>query len=99
MEILSLQMPLECLIQSHRMGQVGRHHSGHLFQPPQSSRVILEHRAQDCAQTILEYLQSGRLHDFSGQSVPVFGCLHIKEVLPLVQVELPEHQCLPTDSH
>lgn len=53
---------------------------GHLAQSPCSSRIISEHTAQDCVQTVLEYLQSGRLHNFSGQSVPVCGHPHSEEL-------------------
>lgn len=56
-----------------RLGQVRRDHRAHLLQPPCSSRAIPEHRAQGCVQTLLEYLQWGRLHSLSAQSVPVFG--------------------------
>lgn len=51
---------------------------GRLVQLPLSSRVILQHMAQDCVQRVLEYLQGGRLHCLSGQSVPVHGHLHSK---------------------
>lgn len=50
-----------------------------------SGRVILEHMAQDCVQAILEYLQKRRLHNFSGQSVPVLSLLHSKEFLPHIR--------------
>lgn len=49
---------------------------GHLVPPLCSSRVILEHMALDCAQTVLEYLQGGRLHNFSEQFVPFYGHQH-----------------------
>lgn len=40
--------------QNHRMSQVRRDHSG---STPQLTQVILEHTAQNCIQTALEYLK------------------------------------------
>lgn len=44
-----------------RTGQAGRTTRAHLVPPPCSARAIPEH-TQDCSQTVLEYLQQGRLH-------------------------------------
>lgn len=41
------------------MDQVGSDHSGHLVQPPCSSRVILKNIELDCIQMVLEYLRGG----------------------------------------
>lgn len=43
--------------ENHRIGNAGRDHSGHLVQPPCSSRVTPKHMAQDYIQMISEYLQ------------------------------------------
>lgn len=46
--------------QNHRMGQREGTTVGHLVQLPCSSRVILEQLAQDCVQTVPEYLSPVR---------------------------------------
>lgn len=74
---------------NHSMGQVGRDHRGSSGLNCSGS-VILEHRAQDNIQIVLEYLQWGKLHNISGQSVPVHktlqGCSSVS--LPGFQVNL-----------
>lgn len=69
---------------SHRMTEwvmLEETTAGHLVQPPCSCRVIPEHMALDCVQEVLKHLQWGRLYNLFGQSVPVCGNLHSKEVL------------------
>lgn len=53
----------------------------HLIHPPCSSRSIPVHTAQDCIQVVLEHHQWGRLHNLSGQSVPVWGNTHINKFI------------------
>lgn len=48
----------------------------------------------DCVQIVLEYLQRKRVHNLSGQPVPVSGNTHSKEILLHVQVEFPVDQFL-----
>lgn len=49
--------------------------TGHLVQPLFSRRATLEHKAQDCAQRVLECLQWERFHNLSGQCLPEqFNC-------------------------
>lgn len=89
---------LKRTVQYHRITEwvrLGGTTVGHLVLPPCSSRVILQHIAQDCVQIVLEYFQWGRLHTLS---VPVLGHQHRKEDTPHVLVELPEHQFLPIAS-
>lgn len=56
--------------------------AGHLFQPSWSNKVILEYKAQNCAQTILEFSQLRRPDSLSAQSVPV-----LSQVLLYTQME------------
>jgi len=55
----------------------------------------LEQAAQDLLQAGFEYLQRRRLHNSSGQAVPVLCHPKSKEVLPHVQTELPMLQFVP----
>lgn len=48
----------------------------------------------DCVQTAVEYLRGRRLHNLTGQSVPVLSHSH-SEVVTRVQLEFPVHQFLP----
>lgn len=63
----------------------------HLVQTPlkQGPQALC---SQDCVQTAFESLQR-RLHNLSGQPVPVLCLLHSKEVPRHVQVEIPVFQC------
>jgi len=70
--------------QNHRMVGVGRA-SG---PTPLPKEVHLQQAAQDLLQVSLEYLQRRRLHNLSGQPVPVLCHPQREEVLPLVQMEL-----------
>ena len=54
----------------------------------------LQQAAQDCVQAGFEYLQR-RLHNLSGQPVPVLHHPQSEEVLPHVQTELPMLQFVP----
>uniref|UniRef100_A0A8B9Q4U4 Transmembrane protein 19 n=1 Tax=Apteryx owenii TaxID=8824 RepID=A0A8B9Q4U4_APTOW len=58
----------------------------------------LEHVAQDPVQVGFEYLQGWRLHNLSGQPVPVLCHPHSKEVFHYVQLELPVFQFVPIAS-
>ena len=72
--------------QNHRMVGVGRD------LPKQSD---LEQAAQDHVQAGFEHLQRRRLHNPSGQPVPVLCHPQSEEVLPHVQTELPMLQFVP----
>lgn len=65
--------------QNHRMGRVGRDHSGYLVQPPCSGRVSLELMAQDCDWVAPEYLQQGKPHSLSWQGIHIY--IYVKPVL------------------
>lgn len=67
--------------QNYRMGKLERTTGCHLAPPPCSSRVILDHMAQDFVQMVLEYHPWGRLQNLSGQSVPVHSHPHVDKVL------------------
>jgi len=54
----------------------------------------LEQAAQDLVQAGFEYLQRRRIHNLSGQPVPVLRHPQ-SEVLPHVQMELPMLQFVP----
>ena len=51
--------------------------------------------AQDHVQTAFEYLQGWRIHNLSGQPVPVLSHPHGAKVFPDVQVEPPVFQKHP----
>ena len=55
----------------------------------------LEQVAQDHVQAGFEYLQRRRLHNLSGQPVPVLSHLQSKEVFSHIERELPEFQFVP----
>ena len=52
----------------------------------------LEQVAQDCIQMAFQYLQGWRLHNLSGQPVPVLGHSPSKKVFPDGQREPPLFQ-------
>ena len=82
----------------HRLVEVGRdlwRSSGPTLQLKQGH---LEPAAQDSVQTAFEFLQGGRLHNLSGQLVPVLGHLHSRKVFPDVQREPPVFHCVPMAS-
>jgi len=55
----------------------------------------LKQVSQDCVQAGFEYLQRRRLHNLSGQPVPVLCHSQSEEDLPHVQMELPMVQFVP----
>ena len=55
----------------------------------------LQQAAQDLVQVGLEYLRRRRLHNLSGQPVPVLHHPQREEVLPHVQMDLPMLQFVP----
>ena len=61
----------------------------HLLQPPLPRQGHLKQVAQDHVQVGFEYLQRRRLHNLSGQPVPVLHHPQRDEVLLHVQMELP----------
>ena len=71
---------------------------GHLIQPPLLRQGHSKPVAQNCGQTAFEYLQGGRLHNLSGQPVPVLTHPHSKTVFPDVQMEPPVFQLVPIAS-
>ena len=54
--------------------------------------------AQDCVQMAFEYLQGWRLHNLSGQPVPVLSHPHSEKVFPGVHREPPVFQFVPIAS-
>jgi len=56
---------------------------------PLPKQCHLEQATQDHVQVGLEYLQRRRLHNLSGQPVPVLHHPQSEEVLPHTQMELP----------
>ena len=62
---------------------------------PLTKQGHLEQAAQDHVQAGFEYLQRRRLHNLSGQPVPVLHHPQSEEVLPPVQTELPMLQFVP----
>ena len=53
---------------------------------------------QEHVQMAFEYLQGGRLHNLSGQPVPVLSNPHSKKVFPDVQTGPPVFQFVPIAS-
>ena len=80
--------------QNHRMEWVGRD----LWRSSSPNSLLeqdhLEQVAQDGIQAGFEYLQRRRLHNLSGQPVPVLGHPQSK-VFPHIQMELPVFQFVP----
>jgi len=68
---------------------VGRDLCGSSSPTPLPKQGHVEQVAQDLVQVGFEYLQRRRLHNPSGQPVPVLCHPQTKEVLPHVQMELP----------
>jgi len=81
--------------QNHRMVGVGRDLCGSSSPTPVLKQDHLEQAAQDHVWVGLEYLQRRRLHNLSGQPVPVLRHPQREEVLPHVQTELPVPQFVP----
>jgi len=73
----------------HRVVGVRRDLWGSSDPTPLPKQDHLEKAAQDLVQVGLEYLQRRRLHNLSGQPVPVLHHPQSEEVLPHVQMELP----------
>jgi len=55
----------------------------------------LQQAAKDLVQVGLECLQRRRIHNLSGQPVPMFNHLQSDEFLPHVQTQLPVLQFVP----
>jgi len=81
--------------QNHRVVGVGRHLCGSSSPTLLPKQGHLQQAAQDRVQEGLEYLQRRRLHNLSGQPVPVLRHPQREEVLPHVQMELPLLQFVP----
>jgi len=81
--------------QNHKMVGVGRDLCGSSSPTPLLKQGRLQQAAQDRLKAGLEYLQRRRLHNFSGQPVPVLHHPQSEEVLPHVQMELPMLQFVP----
>ena len=77
------------------MAGVRRDLCGSSSPTPLPKQGHLQQAAQDCVRTGLEYLQRRRIHNLSGQPVPVLRHPQSEEVLPRVQVELPITQFVP----
>jgi len=71
---------------------VGRDLCGSSSPTPLTKQGHPEQAAQDLVRAGLEYLQRRRLHNLSGQPVPVLYHPQSEEVLPHVQLELPTLQ-------
>jgi len=81
--------------QNHRMVGIGRDLWGSCCPTALPKQSHLKQAAQDRVQVGFEYLQVRRLHNPSGQVVPVLCHPQSEEVLPHVQVELPMLQFVP----
>ena len=68
---------------------VGRHLCGSSSPAPLPKQGHPEQAAQDRVQEGLEYLRRRRIHNLSGQPVPVLNYPQREEVLPHLQLELP----------
>ena len=89
------QMPWLLVSQKHRMVGVGRDLCGSSGPTPLPKQHHLEQAAQGCIQTEFEYLQEMRLHNPSGQPLPLLHHPQSEEVLTHVQTELPLLQSVP----
>ena len=87
-------MEVKVSSQDHRMVGVGRDLCGSSSPTPLTKQGHLKQAAQDLGQVGFEYLQRSRLHNPSGQPVPVLCHPPSKEVL-YVQMELPVLQFMP----
>ena len=81
--------------QNHRIVGVGRDLCGSSSPTPPPKQGHLQQAAQDLVQAGLEYLQRRRLHNLTGQPVPVLRHPQREEVPPHVQTELPVPQFVP----
>jgi len=81
--------------QNHRMVGTGKDLCGSSRPTPLPKQGHLQQAAQDLIQEGFEYLQRKRLHNPSGQPVPVLCHPQREEVLPHVQKELPVPQFVP----
>ena len=81
--------------QNHGMVGVGRDLCGSSSPIPLPKQSHPEQAAQDLVQAGFEYLRRRRLHNLSGQPVPVLHHPQSEEVLPHVQLELPVLQFVP----
>ena len=63
---------------------------------PQLKQGQLEQVASDRVQLDFEYLKGWRLHNHSGQPLPVVGHPHSKKVLPDVQTDPSVFQFVPS---
>lgn len=89
-----MQLVQSSVLQNCRKVEVGRDFwksSGPTFL---LKKGHLEQVAQDHVQVAFEDLQGGRLHNHSGQTVPVLCHSHSKEVLPEVQMTPPVFECV-----
>jgi len=74
---------------------VGRNRCGSSSPTPLPKQFHLEQAAQNHVQAGFEYLQRRKLHNPSGQPIPVLRHRQNKEVPPHVQMELPVLQFVP----
>jgi len=81
---------------NHQIVGAGRDLCGSSSPSPLPKQGHLQQAAEDLVQAGLEYLQRRRLHNLSGQPVPVLCHPQREEVLPHVQTELPVPQFVPT---
>jgi len=81
--------------QNHRMFRVGRDLCGSSSPTPLLKQGHLQQAVEDFVQVGLEYLQRRRIHNLSGQPVPVLHHPQNEEDLPHVQLELPMLQFVP----
>jgi len=77
------------------MVRVGRDFCGSSSPDLLTKQGHLQQASQDLVQAGLEYLQRRRIHNPSGQPVPVLRQPQREEVLPHVQVDLPMFQFVP----
>jgi len=82
-------------VENHRMVGVGRDLCESSSPTVLLNQGHLQQAAQDFVQAGLEYLQRRRLHNPSGQTVPVLRHPQSEEILPHVQTELPLLQFVP----
>uniref|UniRef100_A0A8B9PTS4 Tectonin beta-propeller repeat containing 2 n=1 Tax=Apteryx owenii TaxID=8824 RepID=A0A8B9PTS4_APTOW len=84
--------------QNHRIAEVGRDLWRSSSPTPLLKQGHLEHIVQDRIQACFEYLQRRRLHNLSGQPVPVLCHPHSEKVFPHVQMEASVFQFVPVAS-
>jgi len=82
----------------HRLIEVGRDIWGLSCPTSLLKKGHLKPVAQDHVQMAFEYLQGWRLHNISGQPVPVLGHPHSEKVFPDVQRQPPVFQFVPVAS-